>query len=125
MKKWISIVLLSLYLFSTTELYQLLKIPVLIEHFIEHKEQNPEITLRAFIKMHYDHPVKDADYQTDQKLPFVVHSSPLVLIFTVPDCRIEVIKTIIKEDHKEMYSYNYLFYNKGALNSIWQPPKHC
>ena len=82
MKKWVSILLLSLYLLSTTELNQLLKLPVLIEHYLEHKNLNPEMTLVAFFKMHYDHPVKDADYKTDRKLPFIIHST-LSLVFTL------------------------------------------
>jgi hypothetical protein len=82
-KKLISILLLFLYLVSTTELYQLLKIPNLIEHYWEHKELNPEMTLTAFLKTHYDHPVKDGDYGKDQKLPFIIHSAPLSLVFTI------------------------------------------
>ncbi|HBV14606.1 hypothetical protein [Chryseobacterium carnipullorum] len=126
MRKFISIVLLSFYLVSTTELYQLLKIPVLIEHFIEHKEQNKGMTLMAFLKMHYDHPVKDADYQTDQKLPFIVHSFPLALVFTVsPNNTFEVKKQIITDHNEKIYSYDEPLYDKDALNSIWQPPKNC
>ncbi|KFF11290.1 hypothetical protein N6B72_01115 [Chryseobacterium soli] len=126
MRKFISIILLSFYLVSTTELYQLLKIPVLIEHFMEHKEQNAEMTLMSFLKMHYDHPVKDADYQTDQKLPFIVHSSPLTLLFTIsPNITFEVKKQIITDHHEKIYSYDEPFYDKDAINSIWQPPKYC
>ncbi len=126
MKKWISILLLSLYLVSTTELYQLLKIPTLIEHFIEHRGDNSEMTLISFLKMHYDHPVKDADYQKDQKLPFVAHSCPLALLFTVnTDFTIEIKKQIILDYHKEISSFYDLFYDKDASNSIWQPPKNC
>jgi hypothetical protein len=44
---------------------------------------NPEMSLTAFLKTHYDHPVKDGDYGKDQKLPFVIHSAPLTLIFTI------------------------------------------
>jgi hypothetical protein len=69
-KKLISILLLSLYLISTTEVYQLLKIPTLIEHYWEHKKLNPEMSLTAFLKTHYENPVKDGDYGKDQKLPF-------------------------------------------------------
>ena len=126
MKQWISILLLSFYLVSTTELYQLLKIPTLIEHFIEHSGDNPEMTLISFLKMHYDHPVKDADYQTDQKLPFVTHSSHLVLVFTVnPNLTVEVKKPIITDHHKKIVSFGNLFYDKDDSNSIWQPPKNC
>lgn len=126
MKKWISILLLSLYLVSTTELYQLLKIPAFIEHFIEHSGGNPEMTFISFLKIHYDHPVKDSDYQKDQKLPFVSHSCPLSLLFTVsPDFTLEIKKQVIIDYPKEISSLYNLFYDKDDSNSIWQPPKNC
>lgn len=48
MKKMFAIFFLSVYLISTTELSQLLKFPILVEHFIEHKEKNLEYLLLTF-----------------------------------------------------------------------------
>ena len=127
MKKLISILLLSLYLVSTTELYQFLKVPVLIEHYLEDKEQNPKLTIGSFFKIHYDNPVKDSDYTTDQKLPFVSHAAHLIIVctpatpftFQLSD---KESNPIIKS--KQTF-YKSIFYNKDILNSIWQPPKSC
>ena len=124
MKKWVSILLLSLYLLSTTELNQLLKLPVLIEHYVEHKNLNPEMTLLAFFKMHYDHPVKDADYKTDRKLPFIIHST-LSLVFTL---NTNFSFEISGSDYKyygiqNIPSLDENLYIKGYLQSIWQPPR--
>ncbi|PTT43609.1 hypothetical protein DBR28_00425 [Chryseobacterium sp. HMWF028] len=125
MKKLISILLLSLYLVSTTEVYQLLKIPTLIEHYWEHKKLNPEMSLTAFLKTHYDHPVKDGDYGKDQKLPFVIHSAPLNLIFTINrGFYFETVTYHISplQSHK-IPSKNEDFCYKGFTGSIWEPPK--
>ncbi len=124
MKKWVSILLLSLYLLSTTELNQLLKLPVLIEHYVEHKNLNPEMTLLAFFKMHYDHPVKDADYKTDRKLPFIIHST-LSLVFTLnTDFSFEISGSDYKYFHiQNIPSLDENLYIKGYLQSIWQPPR--
>ena len=124
MKKWVSILLLSLYLLSTTELNQLLKLPVLIEHYVEHKNLNPEMTLLAFFKMHYDHPVKDADYKTDRKLPFIIHST-LSLDFTLnTDFSFEISGSDYKYFHiQNIPSLDENLYIKGYLQSIWQPPR--
>lgn len=126
MKKLISILLLSLYLLSTTELYQLLKVPILIEHFMEHKKLNPDMTLEAFLKTHYDNPVKDADYKTDQKLPFIVHSAPLVLFFTLsPSFTFDIKNTHVNQvQYLKIPSYDDIFYIKGFSNSIWEPPRN-
>ncbi|SIP86290.1 hypothetical protein SAMN05880574_10143 [Chryseobacterium sp. RU37D] len=125
MKKLIAIVLLSLYLVSTTELYQFLKIPTLIEHYWEHKNLNPEMTLIAFLKTHYDHPVKDKDYTKDRKLPFVIHTTPLALVFTINKGFIFEFKNGQPEKirHHKIPSYDEDFCYKGYLNSVWEPPK--
>lgn len=125
MKKLISILLLFLYLVSTTELYQLLKIPELVEHYFEHKELNPDMTLTAFLKTHYNHPVKDGDYGKDQKLPFIIHSTPLSLVFTInPEFSFETEPYHFDalEFHKIPSKDEDLCY-KGFLNSVWEPPR--
>lgn len=126
MKKLIAILLLSLYLVSTTELYQFLKMPVLIEHYLEHKGENPKITLVSFIKMHYDNPVKDADYKTDQQLPFISHGCHLVVVFTLASpFTLHFPKNILQVIPSKKSFYKGNFYNLEILNSIWQPPKFC
>jgi len=117
--------LLTLYLVSTTELYQLLKIPQLLEHYIEHKGLNPEMTLTAFLKTHYDNPVKDGDYGKDQRLPFIIHSAPLVLVFTINkgfSFELAVPKFISLMQHR-IPSKDEDFCFKGFLNSVWEPPR--
>lgn len=125
MKKLISILLLLLYLVSTTELYQLLKIPDLIEHYCEHKALNPEMSLTAFMKTHYDHPATDGDYGKDQKLPFIIHSAPLAVFFTIEQgFRFEIKNNSFRQisSHK-IPSYNENFCFKGFINSVWEPPR--
>ena len=125
MKKLISIVLLTFYLVSTTELYQLLKIPTLVEHYFEHKALNPEMPLIAFLKTHYEHPVKDGDYGKDQKLPFVRHFQPLVLVFTLH----QNLEFELKHDFQKplkspkIPSKDEDFCLKGFKSSVWEPPR--
>jgi len=125
-KKLISILFLLLYLVSTTELYQLFKMPTLIEHYWEHKKLNPDMPFSAFIKAHYDHPVKDGDYGKDQKLPFIIHSAPLALVFTVnPGFSFEAPRihfTLLKPD--KIPSKDEDFCLKGFTGSVWEPPRN-
>ncbi|MFL9833723.1 hypothetical protein [Chryseobacterium terrae] len=125
MKKLISIVLLSLFLVSTTELYQLFKIPTLIDHYWEHKNSNQEISFADILKMHYDHPSKDGDYIKDQKLPFVIHLRPLVLVFTLnKNFDFEIRKDFLKPlKSPKILSKDEDFYCKGFAGLVWEPPK--
>ena len=131
MKKWLALILLSFYLCATTELYQLLKFPVLIEHFFEHKAKNTNISFLDFLELHYagnhlkNHPHND-DYEQDKKLPFISHHDCLTIVFTPsPALRFEI------EDHKlpivkrKIASYNDAFLRAEITNAVWQPPKFC
>ena len=125
MKKLISVAILSLYLISATEFYQLLKLPVLLEHFIQHKEENKSVTLLSFLQMHYiDATVMDADYEQDMKLPFKTHSenAHLSILALIPQKTTAALKRIYIEPrifiiHEDMFS------SSSYLSGIWQPPK--
>lgn len=81
MKKWGSILLLSIYLCASTESYQLLKTPWLIAHFMQHCEEDPETTLIGFLQMHYEeNMVLDEDWQQDMQLPFKCCANAPVLL---------------------------------------------
>lgn len=71
MRKRIAILFLSIYLCSTTEAHELLKIPVVFQHFIEHQQEDPQISAVQFLHKHYMRGnVKDKDYDRDMQLPF-------------------------------------------------------
>jgi hypothetical protein len=124
-KKFLVLFLLSTYFFSTTELRQLLKIPVLISHYLDHKEED-DMTFVSYIVHHYGGHEKDADWETDMKLPFMQHSDLLNILviannnhFTlnnkIPLWSVSKI-TVYYQDNNIPNSY---------LSSIWQPPKSC
>lgn len=65
-----TVVLLLLVLTITqTPVGQLLKLPLLIEHFYKHKKQDG-ISLLKFLKDHYSVEHNDADRSEDKQLPF-------------------------------------------------------
>ncbi len=48
----------------------------MVEHYVEHKEQNPALTILEFLCIHYQGPdVYDADYDKDMKFPFKSHTN--------------------------------------------------
>src|SRR5581483_4420522 len=70
-KKAISIFLLSLYFFGSTDAYQLMKLPQFIEHYKYHRQINPDLSLSDFLQIHYNGTlVIDDDFDKDMQLPF-------------------------------------------------------
>lgn len=66
-------------LLAQTPLQQVLRLPILLEHYREHRADNKHLGLSAFIFLHYigGHP-KDADHDRDGQLPFLDKSEVLM-----------------------------------------------
>lgn len=126
MKKGISIFLLAIFLLSTTPLSELLKFPLLVEHFKEHKQENKDITVLEFLNIHYAHGnPRDADYDKDMKLPFKsitnhnsVSSAICISQTFLPGNKIEYL--VISKNEFSGYSFTY---TSTFLDAIWQPPR--
>ena len=125
MKKLIAFLLLAVFLLSTTELKQLAKLPILIDHFQEHKATDQSITFLEFLSIHYTGmAVYDSDYETDMKLPFKSHSDfagSIILGFT-PNNFI-LLNKIVFHEVIAFSIYNESFNSSTYLSCIWQPPK--
>jgi hypothetical protein len=125
LRRIITISFLSIYLLGTTEVAQLGKLPALVQHFIEHKELNRNITLWDFLCMHYGKDINDNDQDRDMKLPFktpascyscsVVSQPRESFLFEKPVYRLSITPALYRES----------FYNASFLASIWQPPRTC
>lgn len=131
MRRVLAILFLSVYLISTTELGQLLKFPMLVVHYFEHKEKNPQINVMEFLALHYEgnhlenHP-HDEDYEHDQQLPFIVHIDVLSVSFVLTppfSFEIETRKLVGKEP--KALPLDDAFSDNNYLSAIWQPPKSC
>ncbi len=127
-KKISAIFLLTVYLFSTTEVKQLLKLPVIFQHFAEHKQQDGQMTILKFLSIHYLHgSPKDKDYEQDMKLPFKTSGD---CISTVSSDVIPVTVTFaiinpIEISVRQVFIHKYEFILSSFPASIWQPPKFC
>jgi len=71
MQRALLIITTLLFLNSSTELHQLFRLPMLVQHYHQHRQQDPSLSLFGFLKIHYsnDHP-GDNDDNDDRQLPF-------------------------------------------------------
>lgn len=112
-----------IHLCSVTELHELFKIPVLIEHFSEHKCKDKSLSFSDFIYSHYTNDVPEHD--TDTKLPFkshvdIVQPSALIASNVI---EIEQITSFLTLTHEVNLPKSTFFISTSHLSSIWQPPK--
>jgi hypothetical protein len=118
------ILILQGYLFSFTELRELLKLPILLEHYIEHNSADKSISFADFLSMHYlQVQDNDGDDEQDRNLPFKSchnsHTTTFALSCTHQNIQLKPHEIII---HKNYYSHQELFLT-NFHPSIWQPPK--
>ncbi|PJJ79550.1 hypothetical protein [Mucilaginibacter auburnensis] len=128
MKKLTAILILVAYLFSTTELHQLLKLPIVFQHYKEHKAWNSGISFLDFLDMHYMHGSPHyGDYDEDMQLPF--KSFDKCLSTTIPVIVPQKIKIAVHQPVKLKKQMRFMltddFIPSLYLSRIWQPPKAC
>ena len=121
-----AIFFLCMMLLSQTPFQQLLKIPVLIEHFAEHRKEAKNISFTDFIKLHYfsGNP-KDSDYDRDQQLPF--RTADVIVVYSsivIPDHHFKV--GLPPAYNENLYPlFNITSLPQRHVFEIWQPPKFC
>lgn len=120
MIKNIAILFTALYMLATTHLIELLKLPILIEHYAEYHGD-----LLDFVVHHYGGHERDADWDTDMKLPFMKGTPVMMVLANVPDNIIierPNIATVPSERPIPHYQLSHYF---NYLSSIFQPPQFC
>ena len=126
MKRLTGILLLSLHILAFTECHQLLRIPYLMQQFLQHRAADPNMNFSTFIKIHYLGPViVTDDFKQDQQLPFR-NVDCHMLNTTV--CIYEPV-TVEIDPPAEMPSVFYCYNetNKPQFSSfdIFQPPRQA
>ncbi len=121
MKRLAAIGLIFFYLVSFTEFRELLRLPLLVEHYQEHKDQVAGLSFIEFLVMHYETDVPHDD--TDMSLPFkdCSHSVNISLAAT-PSQRITLHSSV--ETDINTFAFFYLQHEPKLLAvDIFQPPK--
>lgn len=126
MRKYLAITFLALYVFTSTEFHEIMKLPNLVSHYNEHKEENKNMTLWKFLCIHYAHgEVYDDDRDKDMKLPYKsidCHASSLVITLP-PTHHYDLQFNHSFDEEKKQTSYYHNTFCSDNFQSIWQPPK--
>lgn len=112
--------LFLIYLISFTEFKEVLRLPILIQHYGEHKAQVNDMSFFEFLVMHYKTDVAHDDH--DNELPFKNSHSFIGQIVVLPIQRITLIERV--EIASSTYQFFYLQHEPKLITAeIFQPPK--
>ena len=125
--KAISIFFMCVYLFGATALNQVLRVPLLVQHYGEFQKDNPGYGFGTFMRVHYMYPqpLQDSDYAKDMSLPF--KSVDLNYLITAAGCLVpqpyyfSAPKLFLPV--RNFPVYNELMHSFIHSYSIFQPPK--
>ncbi|OOQ61741.1 hypothetical protein [Mucilaginibacter pedocola] len=124
MKK-IGIYLMLLLLTSDVdELHQLFKLPVLFEHFSEHKQRsNGRVSFVDFLEMHYwGDDMDDNDNDRDMALPFKKADAHIVQNIILPPVQFTNITEFVLPVEQVFSKYTHQFCPDRALSAPFRPP---
>jgi hypothetical protein len=115
------------FVFNQTEFRQFLYFPVLIEHFIEHLQEDKNQTFISYLTTHYavkiNHTHQD-HHHDHQKLPFKGQINvPTSMVLNLPNYIDLTFNQGFLLFDKKTFDYSDCLYFSGLINNIWQPPK--
>ena len=126
MKLWATKILIFFYITTSTQLCQLYKLPVFISHFIEHDKGGDFLDeMKTFLVHHYGGHEVDADWETDQKLPFMKVEFVHIDFFFSPIKLFDVLHLDKEISTTSIKIFDEDFLHTYYLDSIWQPPKQA
>lgn len=128
MRKFAVSIFIGLYLLANTELHELVKLGFFVQHYAQHRTENPDLGLIDFIIIHYfSGNIMDDDYDQDMRLPFKTpdyfglaapsHTLPQPIFLPLMPPGVSELSVLLIYDQSKLPS--------SHLSDIWQPPKAC
>ncbi len=126
-RKTVAILFTAIYLLGATEASQLLKLPVLVQHYYEHKAGNASVTLFTFLQMHYlGNDNDDTDNLRDEALPFKTMDDCCVIASnSLPPQKLQIIHVDFNKVEQEFTLLNDPSRFFISPEDIFQPPRTC
>jgi hypothetical protein len=111
-----------LYINSYTEFHETLRLPLLLEHYAEHRQQVKDMSFWEFLVMHYKTDISHDDQ--DNRLPFKDKGHSFTApVMALPIQRIALIEStpFTEINHSSTYTEAYV---ASHLSDIFQPPRY-
>ena len=115
---------------ANTEIGQLLKLPTLLHHYLEHHDDKSEdeygISFIDFLQKHYDENNQHSDNAKNdhQNLPFkTTDCNSLNTVIAMVQQTVFALQSTTSIPAKQVTCYTEQHYTSKSFGSIWQPPK--
>ncbi|MFZ4057804.1 MAG: hypothetical protein ACOYKE_06675 [Ferruginibacter sp.] len=100
-----------------------MKLSTLVNHFMEHRAENPHLSFLGYISLHYfNGNLKDKDYERDQQLPFKTSDLAAAITLNIPSQVFIVLHHPTLQQEKKIPFYSAHIPTQSNTD-IWQPPR--
>jgi hypothetical protein len=124
MHRFSAFILLVSMVLSSTEMHEVLRLPLLWDHFTLHQNLNTDLTMWEFLEEHYTHSEsQDSNHTQDHNLPFKMHDCASVLKFPEQPKPLDCLSPLYLPEYKQVSPAVVLNFPSGYTGSIWQPPQ--
>src|SRR6476661_2593630 len=121
MQRITSIFFLIIFATTYTDLGQLVKLPILVQHYFSHNQKNP-VSFFNYLQEHYTNHGDDGDNKEDMQLPFKLAVPAPSLVASLPSAGQEIIETLpVNQDTKFFPPISFIF--SIQVFSIFHPPR--
>ena len=124
MRRFFLISLISIHILGNTEVSQLLKLPNLFAHYLEHHRINPGISFSQFLTMHYGgDDGTDADNDRDNQLPChdFHHATINTICYQLQETPVVSNLRLPARDHYQLLLLNQEI--PGYTATLYRPPR--
>ena len=125
MKKVLSISFLIVFLLANTELHEVLKVPLLLEHYMLHKQEDKNQSFLTFLYKHYVlvqdhfHLQNDHDGLPLKTKDCIKYNPGIVSFLVIPYARLQEAPYQLKQ----RIFFKKVFLSNLNQGNIWQPPQ--
>ena len=125
MKKVVSNSFLVIFLFANTELHEVLKVPLLLEHYMLHKQEDKNQSFLTFLYKHYVlvqdhfHLQNDHDGLPLKTKDCIKYNPGIVSFLVIPYARLQEAPYQLKQ----RIFFKKVFLSNVNQGNIWQPPQ--
>lgn len=112
--------------FDGSIMTQLMKLPKLYDHYIEHKSLDKQVSILAFMSMHYmGKDIQDNDHEKDMSLPFKTSNYQPIFQLAIESqiTATEKLKFFSIQNHwPDSIHYDLM---QSSLSSLFRPPRNA
>ncbi|MEY3209107.1 MAG: hypothetical protein RL064_1138 [Bacteroidota bacterium] len=112
--------------FDGSIMSQLMKLPKLYDHFVEHKSLDKNVGVVAFLTMHYmGKDIQDNDQEKDMSLPFKTSNYQPIFQLAIESQNIATEKFKFSSIQNHWPDTTHFGLVQSSLSSLFRPPRNA